>query len=206
MDLHVIQSQDALLERESIAELNLLQAQERLKAIRTMRKHVLAIIEDQSNPAADTHSLKIAVMNNASTPKSTGPVESEDLPHGLDEVKDLNIDHSMSYSTLSAPGCSCSEPDIALSLSPEPRPQSVPANHCFTNAITYKYDISSHPSLDRAQDCINSPHCGSLDVVPTTSCSEPPLQPLNTDDILEYYTSKPLFPDYAENSLVYVFA
>jgi hypothetical protein len=189
----MIQSQCESLERESIAERNLLQAQERLKAIRTMRKRVLAGMGDQSQTSIDTPppDTDTSVMNHAST--SNSPVinaEPEEAPNNpTDEVKKLDVLHPIISSTLLGPQNTCSEPDILPSSALEPRPQSVPANHRFADTKTYTYSHFSQPLFEPAQGYIRSPDSKSPEVTARRCTSEPPLQ---MDTELDCYTSRSL--------------
>lgn len=191
MDSHIIQVQCELLERESTAERNLLQAQERLKAIRTMRKRVFAKIGNQSHTPIGICSPKIRMTPNASTLPSPVLTEAKDLPDEPDEAERPKIDRPIPSDIPLGFGDSCSEPQIAPLMTLESRPQSVPANHRFTDTTSYNYDHSVHPSSDTAPGYLKSPHSMFLDPTLISCLSKPPPEAHQVNEGLESYASEP---------------
>ena len=194
MDPLIIQAQCELLERESTAERNLLQAQERVKAIRTMRERVLAMTGNQSHTSIGLRPRKIRMTPNASTLASPVLIQAKGLPDESEEVEKPKIHRTMPSNTRHGSGCSYSEPEITPLMTPETRPQSVPTNHHLTNTISNKYDHPLHPSSDTAPGYLKSPHSESPDTTLTRCSSKPLPDAYHVNEILDHYTSRRFSP------------
>ena len=200
MDSHVIHGQSELLERESAAERDLLQAQERVKAIRTMRRRVLAMIGNQGGTPVGTPARKIRMSPNASALASPVLTAAKGLPDAKgppgehEEVTSPKMRASMLSNTLPGIGYSCSEPEITLVMTAEARPQSVPTDHHFINTTSYNHDRPFHPASDTAPGYLTSPHSRSPDTTLTTCPSKPLPEALQVNETLDHYTGRPSLP------------
>lgn len=191
MDSHMIQVQCELLEREITAERNLLQAQEQLKAIRTMRRRVLAMVGNQGHTPIGLCPPEVHMTPNASTPASPVlTINVTDLPDEHKETKDSRNHRPISLNTPPRLGYPCSEPDITPLLTPEAQPQSAPANHHLTDTTTYTYEDHLQLSSGTASGCLKFAHSESPGVALTGCSSGIPPGTSYVDYELDHYISE----------------